>query len=192
MRKPRSHRRSRVPGTRRGSRHTPPIDWDTAARFRPSKLKGTSLTYMVAFVAGTGSPLFGYDQRATSGMLTLPNFMKQFPKTATVPGFSGSSNAATLQTFIVAIYELGCLAGALSNLWVGDRVGRKHTTALGSIIRMIPSVLQTTAFAYVHMLIVYVVTGVENGLLTSTVPACQSESAKPHRRGQLGTGWVPS
>lgn len=33
---------------------TPPIDWETAATLRPSKLKGNGLTWMVTFVAGTG------------------------------------------------------------------------------------------------------------------------------------------
>lgn len=118
-------------------------------------------------------------------MLTLPIFMEQFPNTATEPGFGGSANAATLQSFMVAIYELGCLAGALSNLWVGDKIGRKHTIALGGLIMTVGAILQTTAFTYAHMLVARVVTGVGNGLLTSTVPAYQSECAKPHRRGQL-------
>lgn len=118
-------------------------------------------------------------------MLTLPIFMEQFPNTATEDGFGGSANAATLQAFMVAIYELGCLAGALSNLWVGDKLGRKHTIALGGVIMMVGAILQTTAYSYAHMLVGRVVTGVGNGLLTSTVPAYQSECAKPHRRGQL-------
>ncbi|BEI81608.1 hypothetical protein CcaverHIS002_0207680 [Cutaneotrichosporon cavernicola] len=165
---------------------TPPIDWDEAARFQPSKLKGNSLTYMVAFVAGTGFTLFGYDQGVMSGMLTLPIFLKQFPSTATEAGFGGgNANAATLQSFMVAIYEIGCLVGALSNLWVGDKLGRKHTIALGGFIMTIGAILQTTAFTYAHMLVARVVTGIGNGLLTSTVPAYQSECAKPHRRGQL-------
>lgn len=46
---------------------TPPIDWEAAARFRPSTLKGNGLTYMVTFVAGTGFTLFGYDQGVMSG-----------------------------------------------------------------------------------------------------------------------------
>lgn len=86
---------------------------------------------------------------------------------------------------MVAIYELGCLAGALSNLWVGDRLGRRHTIALGGIIMCVGAVLQTAAVNYAMMLVARVVTGVGNGLLTSTVPAYQSECAKPHRRGQL-------
>lgn len=119
------------------------------------------------------------------GMLNLPAFEKHFPETYTEPGFKGDSTAATLQSFMVAIYEIGCLFGALSNLWVGDRLGRRHTIALGGVIMCVGAVLQAAAVNYAMMLVARVVTGLGNGLLTSTVPAYQSECAKPHRRGQL-------
>lgn len=70
--------------------------------------------------------------------MTLVPFMKQIPEAA-VPwgndtlemyGMTQHANAATLQSFMVAIYELGCMAGALSNLWVGDKLGRRKTIAL--------------------------------------------------------------
>lgn len=50
---------------------------------------------------------------------------------------------------------------------------------------LVGSILQTAAVDYAMMLVARVVTGVGNGLLTSTVPAYQSECSKPHRRGQL-------
>jgi len=62
-----------------------------------------------------------------SGLLTLPAFIETFPQTA--DGFN-SNQSATLQSLLVAIYELGCMAGALSNLYVGDKLGRRHTIAL--------------------------------------------------------------
>ena len=50
---------------------------------------------------------------------------------------------------------------------------------------IVGAVLQTAAIDYAMMLVARVITGVGNGLLTSTVPAYQSECAPPHRRGQL-------
>ncbi|TYJ51649.1 hypothetical protein B9479_007769 [Cryptococcus floricola] len=148
----------------------------------PSRIKGKWLTWMVTFVAGTGFTLFGYDQGVMSGLLTLPSFEAQFPQTA--GGFAGSSTA-TLQSFMVAIYELGCMAGALSNIWIGDKLGRRHTIALGGFIMFIGSILQAAAVNYAMMLVARIITGLGNGLLTSTVPAYQSECSKAHRRGQL-------
>ena len=50
---------------------------------------------------------------------------------------------------------------------------------------IVGAVLQTAAQDYAMMLVARVITGLGNGLLTSTVPAYQSECAAPHRRGQL-------
>ncbi|WWC66761.1 uncharacterized protein I206_100666 [Kwoniella pini CBS 10737] len=181
-------RNGRASGRRFGSEDTggetlvADVDTHYAAQLKPSRLSGKSLTYMVTFVAGTGFTLFGYDQGVLSSLLTLPAFEEQFPQTAN--GFGGS-RSATLQSFLVAIYELGCMAGALSNLYVGDRLGRRHTITLGGCIMIVGAILQTAAVDYAMMLVARVVTGVGNGLLTSTVPAYQSECAKPHKRGQL-------
>ncbi|ODN88840.1 sugar transporter [Cryptococcus wingfieldii CBS 7118] len=157
-------------------------DIDAARNVRPSAIRGKWLTWMVTFVAGTGFTLFGYDQGVMSGLLTLESFENQFPETA--GGFEGSTTA-TLQSLLVAIYEIGCMVGALSNIWVGDRLGRRHTIALGGFIMLIGSILQTAAVNYAMMLVARVITGLGNGLLTSTVPAYQSECSKAHRRGQL-------
>ncbi|ODO05042.1 hypothetical protein I350_05655 [Cryptococcus amylolentus CBS 6273] len=157
-------------------------DIDAARNVRPSAIRGKWLTWMVTFVAGTGFTLFGYDQGVMSGLLTLESFENQFPETA--GGFEGSTTA-TLQSLLVAIYEIGCMVGALSNIWVGDRLGRRHTIALGGFIMLIGSILQTAAVDYAMMLVARVITGLGNGLLTSTVPAYQSECSKAHRRGQL-------
>ena len=50
---------------------------------------------------------------------------------------------------------------------------------------IVGAILQTAAIDYAMMLVARVITGVGNGLLTSTVPAYQSECAPPERRGQL-------
>ncbi|WVQ84416.1 hypothetical protein IAT38_006568 [Cryptococcus sp. DSM 104549] len=153
-----------------------------ASTIKPSRISGKWLTWMVTFVAGTGFTLFGYDQGVMSGLMTLPSFEEKFPQTA--GGFEGS-RTATLQSLLIAIYEIGCLFGALSNLWVGDWLGRRHTISLGGVIMLVGAVLQTASVSYAMMIVARIVTGVGNGLLTSTVPAYQSECSKPHRRGQL-------
>jgi len=161
------------------------VDMERAASMKPSRLHGKALSIMVTVVAGTGFTLFGYDQGVMGGLLTLPSFEKQFPQTAAGFGANGTSNSATLQSLLVAIYELGCMAGALSNLYVGDHLGRRHTITLGGCIMIVGAILQTAAVDYAMMLVARVITGLGNGLLTSTVPAYQSECAPPHKRGQL-------
>lgn len=54
--------------------------------------------------------------------------------------------------------------GALSNLWVGDRLGRRKTIVLGGIIMIIGAILQATSFSYAQMVVARIVTGLGNGL----------------------------
>ncbi|KAJ1307324.1 hypothetical protein OPQ81_001430 [Rhizoctonia solani] len=146
-------------------------------RFRGARLNG-----FLAFIAGTGFTLFGYDQGVLSALLTTESFMSTFPQTSPT---TGPPNHATLQSLLVAIYEIGCLIGALSNLWIGERLGRRRTIAIGGIIMIIGAILQTTSFGYAQMLVARVITGLGNGLNTSTVPAYHAECAAPEKRGYL-------
>ncbi|KAI9000876.1 general substrate transporter [Trametes punicea] len=132
-------------------------------------LRGSVLTAAIAFVAGTGFTLFGYDQGVMSALLTAKQFEDVFPQV--VVNSNDPGNHATLQSFVVAIYEIGCLIGALSNLWVGDWLGRRKTIVLGGIIMIIGAILQTTSFSYAQM--------------TSTVPSYHAECSPAARRGSL-------
>jgi MFS family permease len=60
--------------------------------------------------------------------------------------------------------EIGCLIGALSNLWVGDRLGRRRTIVLGGCIMIIGAILQTTSYGYAQLVVARIVTGIGNGL----------------------------
>lgn len=55
--------------------------------------------------------------------------------------------ASVLQAFYVAIYEIGCLAGAVFALMFGDRLGRRKMMFTGAIILIIGVVIQITAFS---------------------------------------------
>lgn len=57
--------------------------------------------------------------------------------------------------------------GALSTLWLGDRLGRRKTIALGGIIMIIGAILQTTSFSYAQMVVARIITGLGNGLNAS-------------------------
>ena len=91
-------------------------------------------------------------------------------------------NHATLQSFVVAVYvcpfplvahqayvaaplqEIGCLIGALSNLWLGDRLGRRKTIVIGGCIMVVGAILQTTSFSYAQLVVARIITGLGNGL----------------------------
>ncbi|EKM59406.1 uncharacterized protein PHACADRAFT_137121 [Phanerochaete carnosa HHB-10118-sp] len=146
-------------------------------------LRGRTLTAALAFVAGTGFTLFGYDQGVMSALLSAQQFEKVFPQVVV----DGHSNHATLQSFVVAIYasEIGCLFGALSTLWLGDRLGRRKTIVLGGIIMIIGAILQTTSFSYAQLVVARIITGLGNGLNTSTVPTYHAECSPASSRGSF-------
>ncbi|KAL1709202.1 general substrate transporter [Schizophyllum commune] len=154
---------------------------DEAAKYHFG-LRGRSLTGAIAFIAATGFTLFGYDQGVMSALLTAPKFVEVFPQTGEE---TGPANHATLQSLLVAIYEIGCLIGALANLWVGDYLGRRRTIVAGGVIMIIGAILQTASYGYAQMIVARIVTGLGNGLNTSTVPAYHSELSPASSRGSL-------
>ena len=69
----------------------------------------------------------------------------------------------------VAAYNLGCFVGACATVWIGQILGRRKTIFLGSAIMIVGAILQATAFSLGHLIVGRIITGVGNGLNTSTV-----------------------
>lgn len=64
-------------------------------------------------------------------------------------------------------------------------LGRKKTIFIGSAIMIVGAILQTASYGLAQLIIGRWITGFGNGMNTSTVPTWQSETSKPHRRGQM-------
>jgi MFS family permease len=85
-----------------------------------------------------------------SGLLTGRAFTEEFPEIDTTPTGTGS---ASLQGTVVAIYEIGCLAGSLFAFFFGDRFGRRKMIMMGCTILIIGAALQTSASGIPHMIV---------------------------------------
>ena len=85
----------------------------------------------------------------------------------------------------MASYNLGCFCGSILCFFVGDLLGRRKTIFLGSTIVVIGAILQSSAFHLAHLIVGRVITGIGNGLNTSTIPIWQSECSNSHVRGPL-------
>lgn len=94
----------------------------------------------------------------------------------------GNPNSA-LMGAIVALYEIGCMAGALSTGRVGDWLGRRKTIRYGCLILCIGAILQTAAVDAPMMIVARIITGVGNGMNTATIPVYQAELSPPKSRG---------
>ncbi|KAJ5679586.1 hypothetical protein N7462_007830 [Penicillium macrosclerotiorum] len=154
-------------------------------------LRGTSLNIMISIIAGLDFLLFGYDQGVMGGLLTLNSFVTTFPQIDTTKaGEMGLTQAqrttrSSVQGITTASYNLGCFFGAIFCIWIGNWLGRRKTIFTGSIIMVIGATLQACSYSLPHLIVGRIVTGLGNGMNTSTVPTWQSECSKSHHRGQL-------
>ncbi|KAL8728040.1 MAG: hypothetical protein Q9166_005640 [cf. Caloplaca sp. 2 TL-2023] len=143
-------------------------------------LTGRPLSLAVSTVATTGFLLFGYDQGVMSGIITAPAFNNLFTATR---------DNSTMQGFVTAIYEIGCLFGAIIILAFGDFIGRRRAIMIGGSTMILGVIIQVTAARtatpLAQFIVGRVITGVGNGINTSTIPTYQAECSKTSNRGLL-------
>ncbi|KAL9017909.1 MAG: hypothetical protein Q9185_004770 [Variospora sp. 1 TL-2023] len=94
-----------------------------------------------------------------------------------------------MQGFVTAIYEIGCLFGAIFILAFGDFLGRRRAIIMGGSIMILGVIIQVsaerTATPLAQFIIGRTITGVGNGINTSTIPTYQAECSKTSNRGLL-------
>ncbi|KAI3391449.1 hypothetical protein diail_7338 [Diaporthe ilicicola] len=143
-------------------------------------LSGRPLSVLVSVIATTGFLLFGYDQGVMSGIITAVPFNDMFEPT---------KNNSTMQGFTTAIYEIGCLFGAMFVLGVGDLLGRRRVIIMGGLVMAAGVIIQVTAqhtsSPFAQFIVGRVVMGVGNGMNTSTIPTYQAECSRTTNRGLL-------
>ncbi|KAJ7586975.1 general substrate transporter, partial [Mycena floridula] len=148
-------------------------------------LNGDRLIHAITCTATCAFLLFGYDQGVMSGIISAPQFLKVFPDLD--PLVTSPSNSSTMQAFYTAIYEIGCLTGALFALLFGNKLGRRKNIIIGASFVIIGTIIQITVIpghkAGYQFVIGRIVTGFGNGLNTATVPSWQAECSKANNRG---------
>jgi MFS family permease len=118
--------------------------WNVAHKFQKRRL-----LIAVNCAAAIGIFFFGYDQGLMGGVNNAKAYID-------IMGFGYTENTATdknvpiitnptLQGGIVSVYYFGCLWGALFGGWIGDRIGRIKTIALGCAWGVVGASLQTSA-----------------------------------------------
>lgn len=143
-------------------------------------MRGRPLSLTVSTIATMGFLLFGYDQGVMSGIISATAFNNVFTAT------KGNN---TMQALVTAIYELGCLAGAVFALFAGDKLGRRWMVICGATVMIIGVIIQVTSFVgHIPLLQFFfgrVITGIGNGMNTSTIPTYQAECSRTSNRGLL-------
>lgn len=117
-------------------------------------------------------------------LLTLPSFIETFPEIDTTDA-NGTSSQATLQGITIGLYEIGCLIGSLSCLWLGDMLGRRAIIWIGTVFMILGAIVQCSSYNLSQLIAGRVIGGIGNGMHTATIPMWQSECSPPHKRGRL-------
>lgn len=115
-----------------------------------------------------------------SGVIQTPLWLENFPAVDNNPNMLG---------FTVAIYDIGCLLGALWCLLLGDKQGRKMSCILGGLFVIVGVIIQVTSFknsgdpngALGQFLIGRVITGTGNGMNMASMPMYQAEVSNAAR-----------
>ncbi|KAI9487854.1 MAG: general substrate transporter [Benjaminiella poitrasii] len=154
---------------------------EDAERFRETRPAKNGLSgfiknpyvFFTAIFASIGGILFGYDQGVISGVQEMEDFVNRFPMNSTQTGF------------MVSILELGAWAGSWIIGYFADRIGRKYSIVLSTVVFLLGSALQGGSQSVSFLLGSRFVTGMAVGALSLLVPLYQSEIAPPDIRGSL-------
>ncbi|TVY68688.1 Sugar transporter STL1, partial [Lachnellula suecica] len=149
-------------------------------------LQKRGLLIAINCIAGLSIFFFGYDQGMMGGVNNAADYIK-------LMGFgyvSGPENTpvitnSLLQGGIVAVYYLGTLFGGLAGGWVGERIGRIRTIALGAAWGVFGASLQCSAQGHVWMIFARLINGFGTGILNAIVPVWATESVPHTGRGQF-------
>uniref|UniRef100_A0A093V852 Sugar transporter STL1 n=1 Tax=Talaromyces marneffei PM1 TaxID=1077442 RepID=A0A093V852_TALMA len=121
-------------------------------------MSGKRLSLSISTIGTLGFLLFGYDQGVMSGIISDAAFNDVFTAT------KGNS---TMQALVTAVYELGCLAGAIFALFRGDMIGRRWMIIIGASVMILGVIIQVTAFPghvpLAQFMVGRIVTGIGNG-----------------------------
>lgn len=146
-------------------------------------LSGNTLSRLVSVACSVAFVLFGYEQGVMGGLITGAAFTKQFP---TIDTTTANGNAS-LQGFVVAVYNIGCWLGSLLTMFIGEPLGRKPTIIVGALVLAVGSAIQCSAFGLPQLIVGRVITGTGNGIITSTIPVWHAELVRANSRGSFIT-----
>ncbi|NGX49207.1 MAG: putative metabolite transport protein CsbC [Candidatus Anoxychlamydiales bacterium] len=135
------------------------------------KQKFTGFTLFVALIAAIGGLLFGYNTSAISGAILF--LAKDF-------------NLSTIaQEVIISVILIGALVGACFGGILTDRIGRKTTLLLTSIVFLIGIFIVMTADHITALVVGRIILGFAIGIVSLAVPLYIAEMSDPGHRGAL-------
>lgn len=151
-------------------------------------LEKRKLLIAINCVAGLSIFFFGYDQGMMGGVNNAQDYIELMGIGHTEIVHGSPTPVITnslLQGGIVSVYYLGTLVSALVGGWVGDKIGRIRTIALGAAWAIVGASLQCSAQNHIWMIFARLINGFGTGILNAIVPVWATESVPHTSRGQF-------
>ncbi|KAF4465013.1 Sugar transporter [Fusarium albosuccineum] len=141
------------------------------------KFRGKSLVFAVTAASCQAFLLLGYDQGVMAGIIGADN---RFGRDFNEPD-------ADMQGNITSLYNIGCVVGSILSYFVGERLGRRTMLMPGASIMIIGAILLAASYNLAALLAGRIITGIGNGMNSSTAPVYLSECSPASIRGALLT-----
>ena len=117
--------------------------------------QSNSRLYTIGCFVAIGGFLCGYQTGIMSGVFIMPSFIKKFGDKSNSDGIM----TIAISSGIVSSLLSGCVLGALIAGQISDRLSRKHSIILSSMVFIIGAVLQAISCCSSMLLIARIVGG---------------------------------
>ncbi|KAI8654302.1 MFS domain-containing protein [Fusarium sp. Ph1] len=128
-------------------------------------LRGQTLVLAINLASCQAFLLLGFDQGVMVGLIGAEN---RFGRDFNHPG-------ADMQGNITALYNIGCVVGSIICYFIGKRFGRRAMLIAGGSIMIVGAAILASSYAVAQLIVGRIVTGIGNGMNSSTAPVYQSE-----------------
>ncbi|KAK5224289.1 hypothetical protein LTR47_009900 [Exophiala xenobiotica] len=143
------------------------------------RARANHYNFAVAFFVALGSLTYGFNSAIIGSVIGLPSFYAYFGFQATT-SYGGSIIGATN-----GLYAAGGFIGCWVVNWFLDRLGRKLSIQLISVLCIISAAIQTGSVHIAMLLIGRFLNGFAVGLIDCTIPTYISEISPPRQRGRM-------
>lgn len=150
------------------------MDFDARRYTSKLRFKGQKLVYFTSAFVSLFVSLFGYEQGVCSGILTFVTFKLYF-----------GHPTATEIGLVISILEIGAMVSSLMVSRMLDKLGRKRTILLGTLVFIFGGSLQSFAPNLWVFGVGRVFSGFGVGILSTMVPLYQCEISPVEERGKL-------
>ncbi|KAK8024243.1 hypothetical protein PG993_012309 [Apiospora rasikravindrae] len=142
--------------------------------------------YFIAAIAVIGGGLFGFDISSMSAIISTEPYKCQFNELGIDPVTNRcKGTSSNTQGGITAAMPGGSWLGALVSGFISDRIGRKTSIQIGSIIWVIGSIISCASVNIPMLIVGRIINGFSVGICSAQVPVYITEIAPPSKRGRL-------